>query len=212
RNWCSASRCRVKRSWPVNGWVARSAEPWARAILVVGLLAAGIARGDPAPPDSSRAGLPIRAVDLRIGEVFDPVPPGLLSPLYKLANRLHIRSRERTVRAHLVLEPGGRVTERKRQQQERVLRALDFLQPESVTVAVDRDSADIRIRTRDVWTTQPDMNLERGGGRQFGTFGIAEKNLFGLGKSLAINYSEDPTGISRRIAFDDPAVFDSRVR
>lgn len=206
----------MKRSSLVNGWVVPSAERLARGILVAGLLAAGAASSDPAAPDSAAAppyqGLPIRAVHLTVGEVFDPVPPGVLRPLYLLANRLHVRSRESTVRAHLVLEPGQPFSQRRLQQQERVLRALDFLQPESVRVTATRDSVDVWIRTRDVWTTQPEMNLERGGGRQFGTFGIAERNLFGLGKSLAIYYSEEPAGTSRRIAFNDPAVFDTRVR
>lgn len=206
----------MKRSSHVNGWAGPSAERLTRGILVAGLLAAGTASSDPAVTDSAAGrpypGMPIRAVHLTIGEVFDPVPPGALRPLYLLANKLHVRSRESTVRAHLVLEPGQPFTTRRLQQQERVLRALDFLQPESVSVRAIRDSVDIRLRTRDVWTTQPEMNLERAGGRQFGTFGIAERNLFGLGKSLAIYYSEEPAGISRRIAFDDPAVFDTRVR
>jgi hypothetical protein len=200
----------------VNGWVVPSAEAFARGVLAAGLFVAGTAWAAASSRDSSDVAgpgaPPIRAVHLRIGEVFDPVPPGVLSPFYRLANRLHVRSRERTVRAHLVIEPGQRFSERRLQQQERVLRSLDFLQPESVSVSIANDSADVWIRTRDVWTTQPEMNLERGGGRQFGTFGIAERNLFGLGKALAINYSEDPTGISRRIAFDDPAVLDTRVR
>lgn len=200
----------------MNGWVVPNAERAARALVAAGLLAAGAARSDPASPDSLAApayqGLPIRAVHLKVGDVFDPVPQGALSPLYRLANRLHIRSRESTVRAHVRLQPGEPFQERRARQQERVLRTLDFLQPDTVRVTASADSVDVWIRTRDAWTTQPELNLERAGGRQFGTFGIAERNLLGFGKSLAVYYSEEPTGISRRVAFDDPAVLDSRVR
>lgn len=200
----------------MSGWDVRSARRLARGALAAGLLAAGTAASDPAPPDSSAGvsleGRPIRAVPLEIGDVFEPIPEGVLRPVYLLANRLHLRSRASAVRAHLILAPGQPFSARRLQQQERVLRELDFLQPEEVRGTPAGDSVDVRIRTRDVWTTQPEINLERGGGRQFGTFGIAERNLLGLGKSLALHYSEEPAGISRRISYDDPALFNSHVR
>lgn len=157
-------------------------------------------------------GRPIAAIHLEVGDVFDPVPDGALGPFYRLANRLHLRSREATVRAHIVIERGEPFSRRRLEQQERVLRGLDFLQPVGWRAAPAGDSVVVWIRTRDAWTTQPELNLERGGGRQFGTFGISERNLLGLGKTLAVYYSEQPEGISRRIALADPAVLGSRVQ
>src|SRR2546428_3421737 len=59
-----------------------------------------------APPPDSSEGLPIARIDVQARNIFDPLPDGRLAPLFALANRLHIRTREQTVREQLVLRPG----------------------------------------------------------------------------------------------------------
>jgi len=183
----------------------------ALAVLSAGGSARGGAAAPPAAPDSLE-GRPIRSVRVVVREVFDPVPPGRLRPVYGLANALHVRTREQTVRDLLLLGPGDAWSGARGRETARALRALDFLQPERVEAMPAGDSVDVVVETRDAWTTRPEFNLERGGGEQYGSVGLEERNLLGRGKSLAVSYEEVPTGVSRRVAWTDPAVFGTRTR
>ena len=190
--------------------------------LTAGLLAAGLcvaipgharaADADSAAVDSVRDGTPVSAVEVVVHDVFDPLPPGPLGPVYRTANALHLVSHPTAVRPHLLFAPGEPWSERRAHEQMRLLRDLDFVDPLGVTARRAGDSAIVTVETRDTWTTQPEFNLERGGNRVFGTFGVAERNLFGLGKSVGVAYSEDPTGTAWRVAYGDPAVLGSHVR
>jgi hypothetical protein len=157
-------------------------------------------------------GLAIARVDILTRNIFDPLPPGPLEPLYRLANRLHVRTRSRTVREQLLFAPGEPWSESRRAETARALRNLDYIEPRRVEGRRVGDSVAVTVETRDSWTTSPELNLERGGGEQFGTIGLAERNLLGLGKSVSLSYHEDPTGISRGLSFTDPMVLGSHLR
>lgn len=188
----------------------------AAVILVVAggtRAASAVASAPPGPgPEAELEGLPIREVRIVTRDVFDPVPGGALRPLYRAANALHLRTRESAVRDLLLLAPGQPWHEVRRQESVRALRALDFLQPERITATGVGDSVDVVVETRDAWTTRPEFNLERGGGAQYGSVGLAEQNVLGWGKSLLLSYEEVPTGVSRRLAWSDPAVLGTRTR
>ncbi|HEY2955974.1 MAG TPA: BamA/TamA family outer membrane protein [Candidatus Eisenbacteria bacterium] len=168
----------------------------------------------PAAADSgaSLEGLTIARVEVRTRNIFDPVPEGALSPIYRLGNRLHVRTRSSTVRHELLFAPGDPWSEERREESLRTLRTLDYLEPQRLEARREGDSVAVTVVTRDTWTTSPDFNLEHGGGQSFGTIGLTERNLFGLGKSVSAAYHEDPIGISRNLSFRDPAVGGSRVQ
>jgi hypothetical protein len=202
----------------------------ASAALRAGLLAVAIATaGVPGPADAAAArparravrtpaaangleGLPIRNIRIVARDVYDPVPPTRLAPLHRLANRLHVRTRESTVRGQLLFEPGDPWRARLGQETARHLRSLDFLVPVRIQPVRVGDSVDVVVETRDLWTTAPEINLERGGGSSFGSVGFTERNLIGLGKSVAIEYNADPAGDSRSFAFEDGAIAGTRHR
>lgn len=203
---------------PVSGWARRSARTFvALSWVALGLGArAGEALSDvsQAAADSAAAleGLPIRRVTIVARDVFEPMPGGPLRPVYGLANRLHVTTKERAVREQLLFAPGEPWSQARGDETMRALRRLDFLEPQAITATRAGDSVDVRVETRDAWTTQPELNFERGGGQLYGTIGLSERNLFGLGKALGFLYHEDPTGITRGFLFQDPAVVGSRVR
>jgi hypothetical protein len=168
-----------------------------------------------APGDSLTAadeGRPVASVEVRARTIFDPVPPGRLAGMYRLANRLHVPTRPGTVRAHALLAPGDPWRAERARETERLLRALDIFDEVAVRAWRDGDSARVRIDTRDAWTTSPEFNLERGGGRTFGSLLFAERNLLGRAQEIAVAYREDPAGITRSIAVIDPGVGGSRIR
>jgi len=167
-----------------------------------------------AAPDSTGdlEGLTIARVEIRARDIFDPAPGDPLARFYRLANLLHVRTRDRTVRQQLLFAPGDRWSQSRRDESARVLRTLDYLEPKRMEARREGDSVVVTVETRDSWSTSPVLNLERGGGVQYGTVGLTERNLLGLGKSLSFLYHEDPVGKSRSFSYRDPAVWGSRLQ
>ncbi len=165
-------------------------------------------------PDSvfGLEGLTIARVDVRAGDIFDPAPGDPLARFYRLANLLHIRTRDRTVRQQLLFAPGDRWSQSRSDESARVLRTLDYLEPRRMEALREGDSVVVTVETRDSWTTSPVLNVESGGGVQYGTVGLTERNLLGLGKSLSFLYHEDAVGKSRSLSYRDPALLGSRLQ
>lgn len=190
--------------------------------LVLGVVGAPAAMARPhvaAVPDTSggiasdstvRArleGRPIRRVEVRSLDIFDPVPPGFLSPAYRLANRLHLRTRPGTVRSQLLFAPGEPWRAERVLETTRLLRDLEYLEPERVRSFAVGDSVDVEVVTRDQWTTHPELNLERGGGRTYGAIGFTERNLLGLGVGLSFAVRSEPAGHSHSLDLNARHVF-----
>src|SRR5439155_20976876 len=57
-------------------------------------------------PPQSLDGLPIGAIEIEPHTIYDPVPAGRLRAFYRVANRLHVRTRRSTVRSQLLFRPG----------------------------------------------------------------------------------------------------------
>jgi len=162
-----------------------------------------------ARPDSIE-GMRIARVEILPRNVYDADEQGRLAPLHRLANRLHIRTRRSTVRQQLLFAPGDPWKESVALETGRNLRALNYLEPSRIAATRSGDSVSAVVETRDFWTTRPEINLESSGGTQYGSVGFTERNLLGLGKSLSILFRSQPTGNSRLLAWEDPAVLSSR--
>ncbi|MEK7331302.1 MAG: hypothetical protein AAB113_10930 [Candidatus Eisenbacteria bacterium] len=167
------------------------------------------APGDGGAPADGR---PISRVEVEAHGIFDPVPPGRLGPVFRLADRLHVRTRPSTVRHRVLVAAGEPWAEARARESERGLRALDIFDGVRVEGRPSGDSVVVTVWTRDAWTTSPEFALERGGGQLFGSVQFSERNLFGRAQQIGVAYREDPTGISRSIEVADPGVDGSRVR
>jgi hypothetical protein len=166
----------------------------------------------PARPIVAIEGLPIREVLIEPHEIFDPVPRGRFSWVYEFANRAHMRTRASTIRQQLLFAPGDRWNAERAAESARQLRSLDFLTPESIRAVPRGGSVNVRVITRDAWTTSPEFNLESSGGQRFGSVAFTERNLFGLGKSVSVAFRNEPAGKSRSFSLRDPAVLGSRLQ
>ncbi|HNC69758.1 MAG TPA: phosphatidate cytidylyltransferase, partial [Pseudomonadales bacterium] len=69
---------------------------------------------------------------------------------------------------------------------------------------------DVRVRSEDVWTTNPGISVSRAGGENKFGAEIEELNLFGRGKQLSAGYTHDVDRTSLGVAWRDPAVWGSR--
>lgn len=157
-------------------------------------------------------GVPIRRLSILTRDIYDPVPPGRLAGVYRTMNALHVKTRKGTVRSALLFREGEPWSQERAAESERALRALRFLSPDSITARVVGDSVDVTIGTQDHWTTNPELNIESGGGQVYGSFSFAERNFLGRGLGFSLATSKVPTGVSRSFSMTNPALFGSRVR
>jgi hypothetical protein len=139
-------------------------------------------------------GATVRRVEVRCLDLFDPLPAGRFRGFYSFANKLHVRTRESTVRAQLLIAPGDIWTADRVRESERLLREIGYVEADAIRSRLERDSVDVLVVTHDQWTTRPEINLERGGGKTYGSIGLTEKNLFGLGLGVSFALRQDPAG------------------
>lgn len=142
-------------------------------------------------------GAVIRRVDIHCLDIFDPLPAGRFTAVYRTANRLHVRTRASTVRSLLLVAPGQLWTADRIIESQRLLRELEYVEPGAIRSRLVNDSVDVVVMTHDQWTTQPELNLERGAGRTYGSVGFTERNLLGLGLGLSFAVKDEPTGHTR---------------
>ena len=157
-------------------------------------------------------GYPIREIEITPLNVYEPVPPGRLAGFYRVANRLHLRTRRSTIRHQLLFRPNDRWSDARGRELARNLRSLSFLNPVRIEPVARGDSVDIQIVTRDLWTTSPEFNFESSGGKKYGSISFTEKNFMGLGKLMSFSWRHDTRGITQYLSYNDPNVLGTRLR
>ncbi|HEX6748370.1 MAG TPA: POTRA domain-containing protein [Longimicrobium sp.] len=142
---------------------------------------AAVARGDTAP------GCP------RIGNIFvdnnsvflvgDPNLDQRFTDAYRLANRLHVRTRESVIRRELLFHEGGCYRPELLEDSERILRSTGYLADADVfSVRQPDGSYDVIVETRDEWSTR--LEAAAGSGEVTGVE-LREDNLAGRGARVA---------------------------
>lgn len=146
----------------------------------------------------------IGEIKLRKYNVFDLSNEEENNWLYRLANRLHIVTKDRVIRGQLLFEPGEQYDRRLLEETERILRRNRYLYDASIeTTLRENGVVDVVVVTRDVWTLGPDLSLSRKGGENKSQFGIEEQNLFGLGQTIRFNHEENVDRRSNSFEFAD---------
>ena len=134
-----------------------------------------------------------------------------LTFIFRLANLLHIDTKEEVIRRELLVKEGDPADPFLLEESERNLRALPYIRQVKVgTVPVSPDEVDVIVVTQDTWTTQPRASFGFGGGTHRTSFGLVETNLLGYGKRVRLIYR---TGLDRTTSlfeYDDPRVLGSR--
>jgi hypothetical protein len=156
------------------------------------------------------AGAVIGRIDIDIRNIFDESDARESNGLYRLADRLHIRTKPATVRAQLLFASGEKYRARKLAETERALRLLTFIYDARVVPVHYADGkVDIMIITKDVWTLSPGISFGRSGGANSTKFNLEEENLLGWGKTLQVSRGSSVDRTSDTVAFSDPNVFGS---
>jgi outer membrane protein assembly factor BamA len=170
-----------------------------RTILLplLGTLAGQVLAGEPEENLPDLAAL--EAQNAVIGEivltrenVFDLSDPKENNWVFRLANRLHIVTREGTIRKQLLLESGDTFSKRLADESERILRQNKYLHDADIqAVRVENGVVDLEVSTRDLWSLQPELSVSRKGGENSTTIGLEESNLLGGGRRVRFLKDKD---------------------
>lgn len=146
----------------------------------------------------------IGEVILDKADVFDLSDPKENNALYRLANRLHIITKDSVIEQQLLFSPGETISKRQVEETERILRRNTYFYDASITPISRRDgTVDLQVNTRDVWTLKPGFSFSRSGGENRSQIKIEELNLFGWGQQVLIARSEDEDRESNLFTFHD---------
>jgi hypothetical protein len=162
-----------------------------------------------------RRGSVVGDVLIRVGNVFNLTNPEEDKKLYRAANHLHVKTRERVIKSIILFEPGDRFSTRVLEETERLLRSRGFIADASVLPVRYHEATnavDIEVRVRDAWSFKPEMRLSRNGGKNKFGFGLQEGNLLGTGKDLTVSYVSDVDRDTTRLRYVDPNLLGGRTR
>lgn len=145
--------------------------------------------------------------------IFDLDDPEENNQLYRLANKLHIRTQPQVIQQQLLFKTGDRYSQRLVDESARILRSARYLYDASVEPVAFKDGrVDIAVTTRDVWTLNPGLSLSRTGGENTVGVELEELNLLGTGTDLSLSRVSGVDRDSTLIEYKDRHVFDSWVR
>jgi surface antigen-like variable number repeat protein len=129
----------------------------------------------------------------------------------RLANRLHMRTRQGVIRRRLLLNRGDPFDLARMEESERALRTLGvFRQVRVDTVRQDGKLA-LRAVTADGWSTQPQASFTSVGGDNTWDLGLVERNFLGTATELALVYGRNPDRSRLDFKFINPHFFSRRT-
>jgi len=145
--------------------------------------------------------------------IFDLEDPDENGFLYRLANRLHIETREDVIRQQLLFDSGDGYSSRELQESERILRSNRYIHDATVhPVSVHNGVVDVAVETDDVWTLVPHIAASRSGGENSAGIGLKEMNLLGTGIEVEALYKSNVDRDSKIFRFADNHLGDSWYR
>lgn len=147
------------------------------------------------------------------GNVFDTSDPEEDHWFFRLANRLHRKTRPGVIRQQLLFAPGDPYSEIRLEESERLLRSNSYLYDVEVRPGEVHDdgAVDVTVHTRDVWTLEGGLRFGRQGGKNSVALHLEDSNLLGLGMGLTAEHKTDVDRTSNILAFRDPYLLGTRA-
>jgi outer membrane protein assembly factor BamA len=155
----------------------------------------------------------IESIRVVIRDVFED-EDGTPDPWpYRLANQLHLDTREGVIRRELLFREGERLDREALEQTERNLRALPFLRFARVETVREETPGrvGVLVEVADSWSTTPEARLAKIGDEWVWGIGIVEQNLLGRGKELRAIHEVDLDREETLVAYRDPRLAGTRT-
>jgi hypothetical protein len=162
----------------------------------------------PADEALEAAGARIGAVRINVRNIFDTSVAEENTALFRLGNRLHIETRESTIRSQLLFRTGEPYSRRVLDESERILRRTRYLyDAQIVPVAWHDGVVDLEVTSRDVWTLNPGISFGRTGGENSSGIELEELNLLGFGTQLQFAARSNVDRDSTSLLYHDSQLF-----
>jgi outer membrane protein assembly factor BamA len=147
-----------------------------------------------------------RIGDIRITrrQLFDVDHPDEDSSLSRVANRLHIPTRDATIADQLLFKAGDPYRAGLLEESARILRDTRYLRDAQVRPVAWHDGVvDVEVSTQDVWTFNPGFSFGRKGGRNTGGLALEELNFLGLGTQVGLALTSGVDRDTRAVYYRD---------
>jgi len=110
---------------------------------------------------------------------------------YRLANSLHIRTREEFIRKEILFKTGDCLDPLRLSESERLLRSYRFIGKSDVfALPQPNGTQHVVVDTQDEWTTKVDLGFQVDDGPELTGVSISEENLLGLGIGVGFFFRE----------------------
>ncbi len=157
-----------------------------------------------------REGAVIGAITFKLQNIFATDTPEENKALFRLANQLHIQTKQSTIEQQLLFRTGDKFSRKKMEESERLLRSRRYLYFVQIRATDYREGlVDIEVSTRDVWSQSPTLNIGRRGGVNSGSVGIEDLNVLGFGKQLTASAKSEVDRRTVALAYTDPQLMGS---
>lgn len=184
------------------------------ALTILVAVKAGAVAEAPLPSgrELEAAGARIGTIRIHRLNIFDPTDPKEDYRLYRLANRLHIMTREQAIRRELLFREGDPYRQDLINETERNLRNLNIIRHVRIRPVAYHDGlVDLEVSSQDTWTLRPSVHISRAGGDTATSFSFSELNLLGRVKVLQINRRNEIDRSTTGLLYSDPRLFGSRL-
>jgi hypothetical protein len=164
----------------------------------------------PSDAELEKSGAVFGEIHIDNQNIFDRGDPKDNKPLFRLANSLHVKTRQNVIRHQLLFREGQRYSRRLIEESARILRAERyFYDAVIVPVRYHDGKVDVLVTTRDVWTLNPSVSFGRSGGTNTTGVSLEEINLLGTGSAVAIGHQSAIDRSQSGISFANTHIFGS---
>ena len=166
----------------------------------------------PAPDDLERKGVRIGLIEIDVGNIFDPATPGEDAAVYRMANSLHVSTRDDAIRSQLLFSENELYSRQRIAESERLLRGRRYLydaRVDAVCYHPDDETLDLIVHVRDVWSLNPGFSFNRKGGTNRMGFEIEDQDFLGRGEMVSIGWGRNVDRDSLRFVYQDPQILSS---
>ena len=127
--------------------------------------------------------------------------------IFNMGNRLHIKTRPKTVLKYLLFKPGELVSKTTLVESERNLRNQLFFADAKIEIdSISTQSVLTYVTVIDQWSTVPIVSINRVGNQWGYGFGVRESNLLGTGQIISIYHYQDITTAGNILSYLNPSL------
>jgi len=195
-------------AWSARALSAPASAAAAASPSVAAAPEAGTLEPIPSDAELEQSGAVIGAILVDNQNIFDPQDPREDHKIFRLANRLHIKTRAYVIRQQLLFRPGERFSRRLLEESARILRSDRYFYDAWIEPVRYHDGqVDVRITTRDVWTLNPGVSFGRSGGKNTSGFELEELNILGTGAQVSLSHKTSIDRTSDVVSAGDQHAF-----